>query len=506
MSRLLFLFALCLMALAPSRLAADPGDIDAASRGVARVVLVGMKDERPQFMGHGTGFAVTSTMLVTNAHVVEDAARRQNMLVVVIPSEGDGASRARVVAIDRANDLALLELVDELRLPPLVLRTNFVADDNEVVALGYPGVVDRALSGSIRDWVAAQPPVKTRGFVSGQRDLRGTASILHSADIAGGNSGGPLVDDCGRVLGVNRAVTLSRQGEGEFYFAISNRELMPFLRANDVEAATTDIECRSLADIERAEAERREAAQAQAAAARAEREAETEQLRDEIEEDVREERENMMALAAVLLLIAAAGGFFAAQARQRRSSGSRVYVFAGIAGVAIIGAGLAWITRPGNSEVEDRLAAALGGDSEGESAGNGPLAAGKLTCTLDLDRSRITSDPDRDVEFEWDADGCVNGRTQYGREGARWSRVFVPNEEAVVSINQIDSDAREYRIERYLIGRNGMALARDTRQSYDPPTCGAINAADRLGEMQADVLSQLPDQPNERLIYTCENR
>ncbi len=72
-----------------------------------------------------------------------------------------------------------------------------------VTSVGYPMNVDRAQGLSLDDIFKAQPPVKSRGFLSGRRPSREFDTILHTAPIGKGSSGGPLLDNCGRVIGVN---------------------------------------------------------------------------------------------------------------------------------------------------------------------------------------------------------------------------------------------------------------------------------------------------------------
>ena len=108
------------------------------------------------------------------------------------------------------------------------------------------------------------------------------------------------------------------------------------------------------------------------------------------------------------------------------------------------------------------------------------------------------------MTFEWDTDGCANGRTQYGRRGATWSRVFVPDASPVVSVNSYDPESRTYRIDRYLLDRAEMEAARAARDSYKAPACAVPNAAAMLGDRQGSVLADLPEQPNERLVYECQ--
>jgi hypothetical protein len=90
--------------------------------------------------------------------------------------------------------------------------------------------------------------------------------------------------------------------------------------------------------------------------------------------------------------------------------------------------------------------------------------------------------------------------------GGEWSRVFVPNQEAAVSVNSYDPQSRTFRTDRYLLGQSAMQEARAARGQYKPPSCGANNASNLLGEQQSRVKSLLPDRPNERLVYNCETK
>ena len=145
-----------------------------------------------------------------------------------------------------------------------------------------------------------------------------------------------------------------------------------------------------------------------------------------------------------------------------------------------------------------------GEEPDGEGDGGPSLAGdGTMLCTILPERSRVTGARTDDVEFDWGADGCVNGRTQYGRADGQWRRVLVPDDEDAVSVNSYDPQTRTFRSDRYLLGRNAMAQAREARATYDPPQCGLTDAARQLGEHQSSVLTLLPARPNERLVYSC---
>ena len=511
LARLALLLALVAPALTPIPAQAEPADIDAAARGVVRVVIIGDNNGELFPISHGTGFAVSGDTVVTNAHVVRDALRDEGMQIGIVPNGGGEAVYGRIVAVLARNDLALLRITGSLRLPPLALAGGAPPDSGEVTSVGYPMNVDRAQGLDLSDIFRSQPPVKSRGYVSGARPSRQFDTILHTAPIARGNSGGPLLDPCGRVVGVNSFGADNDGGDAEFFFAVSNRELVPFLRANDVEPRIIAAECRSMADLDEAERDRMEREQSAARADLAER-AEARRIKREralleAEQGVFVEREDRVFLAVVLLLVAFGLGQWALalwQADPRDEKRARIV--GGASAALVLAAVAAYLTRPGLDEIDRRVAAAMQDPDDGEGEAEAPGGDLALLCRLVPERSRVTSAKVEDIEFEWTADGCVNERTQYGLAGGSWSRVFVPNGEDAVSVSSFDPDRRIFRTERYLLPREAMSEARTARGKYSAPECGSDNAAARLGDLQGEVLAQLPRQANERLVYECSTR
>ena len=501
--------ALLLLALlVPSAALADPGDINAASRGVVRIVIVEINGEELIPISHGTGFAVGPERIVTNAHVIQEARDDDSLAIGIVPSDGTEAVYGRLVSVSQRNDLALIATTSPMHLPALTISGNPLRDSGAVTAVGYPMNVDRAQGLSASDIFRAQPPVTSTGFLSGHRSTREFDSLLHTAPIARGSSGGPLLDDCGRVVGVNSFGTESSSADAEFYFAVSTRELLPFLRANDVTPQVNGAPCRSLADLEEQERDRAERAQ-QAAQVKAEAEEQAlarrrDEARRDVEFGVLAERESGLALSMVLLMAALAASGLAVHAWHIDLRHNAEIGFA-LAALAVLGSGVAWINRPGPDDIEGRLEERL--HEEMAAADTGPITAaprGELVCVLQADRSRITGAAAENVPFDWSPGGCVNGRTQYGLADGEWMRVFVPGTEAAVSINRFDPQTREYRMERYLLGNVAMARARTARGELEAPGCGADEQAVRdFGAHQAALLSLLPDRPNERLVYSC---
>ncbi len=513
MHRILTSLALlvAILALHPKPALADPADIEAATRGVVRVVIIGRDGEEIFPISHGTGFAVGGERIVTNAHVVAQAVADDRLSIGIVPADGDRAVYARLVSVSKRNDLALIEATEPLGLPPLTISGN-PAQTGTVMAIGYPLNVDRAQGLSFSDMFRAQPPVTATGFLSGRRPSRDFDTLLHTAPIAAGNSGGPLVDECGRVMGVNSFGAESGGSDAEFFFAVSTRELLPFLRANGVSPRMNSSQCRSLADLDaeqrvreneaRATAERIAEHKANALARR------TTEMRRTIGFAVMDERDNKLALAFLLLLIAcgavalATFGHIQKDMRLRTAAGA-------VALIGVVGATLAWFTRPSfnqvDTRVEELLRAAMDNDEAGPIAPNGGgSGAGDLVCVLDTARSRFVGDPAEDIELGWSDEGCVNARTQYGLENGEWTRIFVPSSEAAVSVNSFDPLAGELVMERYLLDRQLMTAARNARGKYRAPSCGAgEDAARELGSHQSAIMAALPQSPNERLVYTC---
>jgi serine protease Do len=162
--------------------------------------------------GAGTGVVVGDGLILTNAHVVEGAQS------VTITAAGDDTPRdAEVVGSDASTDIAVLRVDDTDGLAVANLGTSSsVAVGDDVVAIGNA----LALEGGM---------TVTRGIVSAlDRELDTdeatlTGLIQTDAAISSGNSGGPLVNAAGQVIGINTAVAAGGGGveASNIGFAIS---------------------------------------------------------------------------------------------------------------------------------------------------------------------------------------------------------------------------------------------------------------------------------------------
>jgi serine protease Do len=166
---------------------------EVGARAGSAVVGVGRR------WGQGSGVVVAPGRVVTNAHNVEG-----DEVTVVLP-EGARAS-GKVVGTDVDADLAVIA-VDDAASPLEWGDASSLGPGSLVVALANPG--GRGLR-------------VTHGYVSStERSFRGPrrrrigGSVEHTAPLVRGSSGGPIVDQQGRLLGINT----NRLGDG-FYLAI----------------------------------------------------------------------------------------------------------------------------------------------------------------------------------------------------------------------------------------------------------------------------------------------
>lgn len=186
-----------------------PDALREAERSVVRVVTVSL-DETGQPIGldTGSGFAVAPGKVVTNHHVVQGVPQAAEVDTFVIPERDMGgvAQRATVTQTWSDADLTLLS-APSLTAPAMPIARVTPGKDATVHALGYPGVTDAVRNLSLSQILSPSETYVTQGSIAlyssvapgGQR----IDTIFHTAAINPGNSGGPLIDACGRVIGVN---------------------------------------------------------------------------------------------------------------------------------------------------------------------------------------------------------------------------------------------------------------------------------------------------------------
>lgn len=490
---------------------AEPADIRASARSVVRVILVERNDEQVSFIGHGSGFAIAPNLIVTNAHVVAPTIENSEIIIGIVPSEGSKSYGGRVIAYSPRNDLALIQM-DGGSLPPLAFYTPPVGDGSGVFAIGYPGAVDRALGLTIGDMVEPGSPVKTPGTISSGISPREFDSLLHTAPMAQGNSGGPLVDNCGRVVGVNSFGTLSDGSDAEFAFAVSNKETLPFLRNAGVRPIVASTPCLSSSQISQAETQQaisqmasQSATQFQEAEQRRQRE---EAMAREVDQKLRAERENYLLIALFFGLLASFGGS-AILVFYSQNNVALMRIAIGGTLCAILAVGTVLYLRPSYDEFLERLSTTRENSpnpppqNQSKNQSNSKYVGNNI-CILDRERSKITVSNITQIQLNWAENGCINGRTLYVETDKDWQRIFVPNNEQTISVNSFNPEKGDFRISRYLVERGIMDAAREKRQSIGNIQCSAGQEdRDKLSALQSSLTAALPSTPNEILVFNC---
>ncbi len=193
----------------------------AAAGGIVKVTGAAPACDRGR---EGTGFVVAPQRVVTNAHVVAGVDEPSVQVTGVGP-----LLPGRVVLFDPERDLAVLAVPD-LRAAPLGLGRELGSSADAVVA-GFP-----------LDGPYTSVPARVREVVPALgNDIYGEGEVVRevyslATTVAPGNSGGPLLDGAGSVVGVVFARSLDDPGTG---YALTLDEAAPVLRA--AEAASEAV-------------------------------------------------------------------------------------------------------------------------------------------------------------------------------------------------------------------------------------------------------------------------
>lgn len=172
------------------------------------VVLINTTLPYQNALGAGTGMVLTSSGLVlTNYHVVEDAST----IRVTVGATGRSYS-ATVVGSDETEDVALLQLTGASGLTAVKLDNDQASVGDHVTAVGNAGGSGTlsAATGTISSLKASVTPAAEGTLASHTF----TTMIETSADVVAGDSGGPLYDAEGEVVGIDTAASTGSEING----------------------------------------------------------------------------------------------------------------------------------------------------------------------------------------------------------------------------------------------------------------------------------------------------
>jgi S1-C subfamily serine protease len=210
--------------------ASDAELLDAYSRAVTAVVErvgpavvsihVGEGKRTPEFepAGAGSGVVVTPDgYILTNSHVVAEA---RDILALFIDGQRLAAT---VVGRDPSTDLAVIRVSASGLVYATLIDSSYLRVGQLVIAVGNPFGFQSSVSTGV---------VSSLGRALRSQDGRLIENIIqHTAPLNPGNSGGPLLDSKGRVIGINTAIIAQAQGIGFAVPASTARTVVPQLIA-----------------------------------------------------------------------------------------------------------------------------------------------------------------------------------------------------------------------------------------------------------------------------------
>jgi serine protease Do len=166
--------------------------------------------QRRPMRGVGSGFIVNSKgYILTNNHVIEDASR------IIVGLQSGEKYRAAVVGVDSETDVAVLKIDTARDLPSVTLGDSNVAQVGDwVLAMGSPFGLDQTVTAGIISKKERESPYPNVF----QRFLQTDAAINR------GNSGGPLVNMRGEVIGMNSQIATSTGDYNGIGFALPANE------------------------------------------------------------------------------------------------------------------------------------------------------------------------------------------------------------------------------------------------------------------------------------------
>ncbi len=225
-------------------------DVATAREGVLQINLVYEDQSGTQYvLQNGSGFLIGAAdgakTVITNYHVVSLADEDRDTwseyfgvdfwntnnitLRIYVVVKRDVMIEASYVNGSEQTDFAILELSQAIydRTPLKLADSDEVVETQNVYALGFPWVTSEVQDDQV---YTSDDVTITNGIVGKFQTISNINYILHNAALGHGNSGGPLVDSNGNVIGVNTLYS-DADSASNYYYSISINEIREVLDA-----------------------------------------------------------------------------------------------------------------------------------------------------------------------------------------------------------------------------------------------------------------------------------